>query len=164
MWRGCALAALGVLAKETGLAALLANAAIDLHRSWAVAATTNKNGNRWTWSQSGLPRRLARWAAALALVAGVRLLLLQGALPVFSPQDNPPAFHPHLLVRVMTFWYLAAFNWWLLLCPWGLSHDWQMGSVPLLTSPADPRNLLTGAALLALAALAYRCFADLEVD
>lgn len=64
----------------------------------------------------------------------------------------------------MTFCYLAAFNWWLLLCPWTLSHDWQMGSVPLVTSGWDPRNLLTCAALIALLAMSYRCLADLEVN
>lgn len=63
----------------------------------------------------------------------------------------------------MTFCYLAAFNWWLLLCPWPLSHDWQMGSVPLVTSGWDPRNFLTGAAMIALLALVTRCILDLEV-
>lgn len=65
--------------------------------------------------------------------------------------------------RLMTFCYLAAFNWWLLLCPWTLSHDWQMGSIPLVTSGWDPRNLVTCAALIALLALSYRCLMDLEV-
>lgn len=65
--------------------------------------------------------------------------------------------------RIMTFCYLAAFNWWLLLCPWTLSHDWQMGSIPLVTSGWDPRNLLTCAALFTLLAMSYRCLADLEV-
>ncbi|KAK4289209.1 hypothetical protein Pmani_037811 [Petrolisthes manimaculis] len=41
----------------------------------------------------------------------------------------------------LTLWYLPALNAWLLFCPWRLAHDWQMGSVPLLTSPTDPRNL-----------------------
>lgn len=66
--------------------------------------------------------------------------------------------------RLMTFCYLAAFNWWLLLCPWPLSHDWQMGSVPLVTSGWDPRNFLTGAAMIALLALVTRCILDLEVN
>lgn len=63
----------------------------------------------------------------------------------------------------MTFSYLAAFNWWLVLCPWTLSHDWQLGSVPLLTSAADPRHALTLLALAALLALAYCAIADVEV-
>lgn len=63
----------------------------------------------------------------------------------------------------MTFCYLAAFNWWLLLCPATLSHDWQMGSVPLVTSIGDSRNLITflffGLTLL----LAIRSLIDFEV-
>ncbi|KOB69970.1 Uncharacterized protein OBRU01_16483 [Operophtera brumata] len=51
-----------------------------------------------------------------------------------------------------------------MLCPWTLSHDWQMGSVPLVTSGWDPRNLLTCAALLALLAMSYRCLVDLELQ
>ncbi|KAG0717996.1 Transmembrane and TPR repeat-containing protein 1 [Chionoecetes opilio] len=57
------------------------------------------------------------------------------------------------LLEVLTFWYLPVFNVWLLLCPLTLAHDWQMGSMPLITSPADPRNvasLLFYAALLLL--------------
>ncbi|XP_047004848.1 protein O-mannosyl-transferase TMTC1-like [Schistocerca americana] len=63
---------------------------------------------------------------------------------------------------LLTFCYLAAFNCWLLLCPATLSHDWQMGSVPLVAQPADPRNLATAACLGCGAALLYRGLADLE--
>ncbi|CAB0037491.1 unnamed protein product, partial [Trichogramma brassicae] len=45
--------------------------------------------------------------------------------------------------RLLTFSYLTALNCWLVLCPTTLSHDWQMGSVPLVTSLADSRNLAT---------------------
>ncbi|CAL4128437.1 unnamed protein product, partial [Meganyctiphanes norvegica] len=30
-----------------------------------------------------------------------------------------------------------------MLCPSSLTYDWQLGSVPLITSPMDPRNCLT---------------------
>lgn len=33
------------------------------------------------------------------LLAGARLALLQGSLPAFSAQDNPPAFHPSFAIR-----------------------------------------------------------------
>nr|XP_045587924.1 protein O-mannosyl-transferase TMTC1-like [Procambarus clarkii] len=45
------------------------------------------------------------------------------------------------LRMVLTFWYLPVFNAWLLLCPWTLAHDWQMGSIPLITSIIDTRNI-----------------------
>ena len=39
--------------------------------------------------------------------------------------------------------YLIAKNFWLLLSPNDLCCDWTMGSIPLITSLADPRNLST---------------------
>ncbi|XP_041973421.1 protein O-mannosyl-transferase TMTC1-like [Aricia agestis] len=146
-----------MLAKETGYTALLLNLAVDVYRSWGVI---NKWPVKSRWKATWW--RVWRCTAGLLLLGALRLALLQGSLPSFSPQDNPPAFHPSFTVRLMTFCYLAAFNWWLLICPWTLSHDWQMGSIPLVTSGADPRNLLTCAAIIALVAMSYRCWLDLE--
>ncbi|CAK1551505.1 unnamed protein product [Leptosia nina] len=154
------LASLSMLAKETGLTALLFNVVFDLYR---CSGALFRSPVRWRW-KGDVCGRVSRGLAALIILASARLTLLQGCLPAFSPQDNPPAFHPSFSVRLMTFCYLAAFNWWLLLCPWTLSHDWQMGSIPLLSSIWDYRNLLTGAALLALLALLYRLFMDLELQ
>ncbi|CAH2063913.1 unnamed protein product, partial [Iphiclides podalirius] len=155
VWPSVLLAALSMLAKETGLTALLFNVIFDLYRCWGSII-------RCRWKGDSVYGRVARGMAALALLATFRIAMLQGSLPAFSPQDNPPAFHPTFIVRLMTFCYLAAFNWWLLLCPWTLSHDWQMGSVPLITSGWDPRNLLTLFALFALLALSYCCLVDIE--
>lgn len=66
--------------------------------------------------------------------------------------------------RLLTFCYLAALNCWLLLCPATLSHDWQFGSVPLVTSLADCRNLATCAMFGLGILLAYRCVVDFEVS
>ena len=41
--------------------------------------------------------------------------------------------------RTLTFLYLPVLNFWLLLCPTWLAYDWQMGSVPLVTSFTDLR-------------------------
>ncbi|XP_073967548.1 LOW QUALITY PROTEIN: protein O-mannosyl-transferase TMTC1-like [Choristoneura fumiferana] len=161
-WWSVALAALSMLAKETGLTALLFNVAFNLYKSWPGARCSFTV--KWRWKGEGACARVSVALGALALLAAARVAVLQGSLPAFSPQDNPPAFHPSFFVRLMTFCYLAAFNWWLLLCPWTLSHDWQMGSVPLVTSGWDPRNLLTCAALIALLALSYRCLVDLELQ
>ncbi|XP_061706674.1 protein O-mannosyl-transferase TMTC1-like [Cydia pomonella] len=171
MYHGCSnryracwsvvLAALSMLAKETGLTALLVNIVLDLYKSWPGARCSLMV--KWRWKGDACAR-ISIALAGLVLLATARVALLQGSLPAFSPQDNPPAFHPSFLVRLMTFCYLAAFNWWLLLCPWTLSHDWQMGSVPLVTSGWDPRNLLTVAALIVLIALSYKCWIDLELQ
>ncbi|XP_059061198.1 protein O-mannosyl-transferase TMTC1-like [Achroia grisella] len=163
VWSSVVLAALSMLAKETGLTVLLFNVTFDLYRCWSPISKPSL-AVKWRWKSDSHWGRVVRVLTALSLLIAARLALLQGSLPAFSPQDNPPAFHPSFIVRLMTFCYLAAFNWWLLLCPWTLSHDWQMGSVPLITSGWDPRNLLTCAAIIALVALSYRCLMDLELQ
>lgn len=44
--------------------------------------------------------------------------------------------------RTLTFLYLPAYNFWLLLCPSSLSYDWQMGSLPLIRTFKDFRAFL----------------------
>ena len=61
-----------------------------------------------------------------------------------------------LSFRALTFLYLPARAFWLLLCPSHLSYDWQMSSIPVLSSlsPAsDPRILAAAAFYAGLAAL-----------
>ncbi|CAH0717510.1 unnamed protein product, partial [Brenthis ino] len=161
VWSSVVLAALSMLAKETGLTALLLNISFDIYRSWN---SITRSPSRCRWRGDSVWCRVGKGVLVLMLLAGARLALLQGSLPAFSAQDNPPAFHPSFAIRLMTFCYLAAFNWWLLLCPWTLSHDWQMGSIPLVASGWDPRNLLTCAAFITLLALSYKCFMDLELQ
>ncbi|OAD62509.1 Transmembrane and TPR repeat-containing protein 2 [Eufriesea mexicana] len=67
-------------------------------------------------------------------------------------------------MRLLTFCYLAALNCWLLLCPATLSHDWQMGSVPLVASLADTRNLATCLFFGGCLILTYKAFMDFEVS
>jgi protein O-mannosyl-transferase len=50
------------------------------------------------------------------------------------------------------------------LCPSTLSHDWQMGSIPLLTSISDPRNIITFIAFCAALLIAYKGIIDFEVS
>uniref|UniRef100_A0A3Q4HU80 dolichyl-phosphate-mannose--protein mannosyltransferase n=1 Tax=Neolamprologus brichardi TaxID=32507 RepID=A0A3Q4HU80_NEOBR len=63
--------------------------------------------------------------------------------PNFSNSDNPAADSPSLITRTLTFFYLPAVNFWLLLCPDTLSFDWSMDAVPLIRSLADWRNFHT---------------------
>lgn len=60
-------------------------------------------------------------------------------------------------LRLLTFNYLVAFNLWLLLCPRTLSYDWQVGSVPLVTTLSDIRNLATLAFYVTLTVAVCRC-------
>ncbi|XP_076748886.1 protein O-mannosyl-transferase TMTC1 isoform X2 [Xylocopa sonorina] len=117
---------------------------------------------RWNDDSRHFSRRAAALLVSFGVLLVVRLALLHGALPKFSPQDNPAAFHPCFHVRLLTFCYLAALNCWLLLCPATLSHDWQMGSVPLVASLADTRNLATCLFFGGCLILTYKAFTDFE--
>uniref|UniRef100_A0A8B9GNA1 Transmembrane O-mannosyltransferase targeting cadherins 1 n=1 Tax=Amazona collaria TaxID=241587 RepID=A0A8B9GNA1_9PSIT len=50
---------------------------------------------------------------------------------------------PVFFCRFLTYSYLLAFNAWLLLAPITLCYDWQVGSIPLIESIWDARNLAT---------------------
>uniref|UniRef100_A0A8C7TZ60 dolichyl-phosphate-mannose--protein mannosyltransferase n=1 Tax=Oncorhynchus mykiss TaxID=8022 RepID=A0A8C7TZ60_ONCMY len=89
----------------------------------------------------------------VAVIMSFRLWLMGGSMPLFSEQDNPASFSPHLLTRFLTYCYLLAFNAWLLLSPAVLCYDWQVGSIPLVESLWDMRNvaaLLLGVVMVAL--------------
>jgi hypothetical protein len=55
--------------------------------------------------------------------------------------------------RQLTFNYLLPVNAWLLLHPFALCCDWTMGTIPVITSILDPRNLATLAFYVVLASL-----------
>lgn len=63
--------------------------------------------------------------------------------PEFSPSDNPAANCESFLTRSLTFLFLPAFNFWLLLCPRILSFDWSMDALPLVESVLDSRNVIS---------------------
>ena len=56
--------------------------------------------------------------------------------------DNPASVSP-TPSRQLTHNYLLSINSWLLLCPSWLCCDWTMGTIPLITSFSDIRNLYT---------------------
>lgn len=80
-------------------------------------------------------------------VATVVILQLRLSLPgpatEFSTADNPVAKSPSRLTRFLTFLYLPAFNFQLLLYPATLSFDWGMDAIPRLNSLCDFRNLIS---------------------
>ncbi|KAM7415151.1 hypothetical protein PAMA_019801 [Pampus argenteus] len=94
------------------------------------------------------------------LLVIVRVQVIQSQLPVFTRFDNPAAVSP-TPTRQLTFNYLLPVNAWLLLNPSELCCDWTMGTIPLVESPLDHRNLATLAfytflGLLSLHSLRYR--------
>jgi hypothetical protein len=66
--------------------------------------------------------------------------------------DNPAAVSP-TPTRQLTFNYLLPVNAWLLLNPSELCCDWTMGTIPLIESFLDIRNLATFAFFCFLGAL-----------
>ena len=68
--------------------------------------------------------------------------LLQYVKTVNSSFDNP-ASQSTTPTRQLTYNYLLAVNTWLLLCPDFLCCDWTMGTIPLVESLFDARNLAT---------------------
>ncbi|XP_050929487.1 protein O-mannosyl-transferase TMTC2 isoform X1 [Lates calcarifer] len=95
---------------------------------------------------------LAAWGVVLL---ACRFYWMGNKPPNFSNSDNPAADSPSLLTRTLTFFYLPAINFWLLLCPDTLSFDWSMDALPLIRSLADWRNLHTVVFYLGLLLLAW---------
>lgn len=67
---------------------------------------------------------------------------LINSFPSIIRFDNPAAVSS-TPTRQLTFNYLLPVNAWLLLNPSELCCDWTMGTIPLVESLLDPRNLAT---------------------
>nr|CAD7570595.1 unnamed protein product [Timema californicum] len=147
---GCVwFATCAVFSKETGVTVLGVCAAYDLlihSRRWRG----QRHGDIFNKRRS---RRMARSLLILLLTLGIllkiRLLQMGPHPPTFSTADNPTARCSSFLARFLTFSYLPAFNFFLLLWPQWLSFDWGMDAIPRITSLFDPRIFL---------ALVFYCF------
>lgn len=73
---------------------------------------------------------------------------------MFNRFDNPASV-ADMPVRHLSYNFLVSLNAWLLLFPCDLCCDWTMGTVPLVTSWLDPRNLMTLATYTVLSLLLY---------
>uniref|UniRef100_A0A671PN19 Protein O-mannosyl-transferase TMTC3 n=1 Tax=Sinocyclocheilus anshuiensis TaxID=1608454 RepID=A0A671PN19_9TELE len=89
------------------------------------------------------------------LLVIVRVQVIQSQLPVFTRFDNPAAISS-TPTRQLTFNYLLPVNAWLLLNPSELCCDWTMGTIPLVETLLDPRNLVTVVFYGMLSLLAYQ--------
>lgn len=78
------------------------------------------------------------------LSIGFRIWIMGGfgQFPVFTKFDNP-ASYAEFPTRHLTYNYLAALNFLLLIFPLNLCCDWTMGSIPLVRDILDTRNVLT---------------------
>lgn len=77
---------------------------------------------------------------------------------VFCYRFDNPASVSDWPARQLTYNYLVSVNAWLLIFPCDLCCDWTMGTIPLVESTSDPRNLATLATYAVIAALVYTAF------
>ncbi|CAG9768090.1 unnamed protein product [Ceutorhynchus assimilis] len=161
VWTSVIMGVMSMIAKETGITVFLVNLGYDLYLQWPNIRRTITEV-RWNLESLEFSFRATKILMSTGVLLALRLAILQGSLPRFCEQDNPAAFHNSIYVRFLTFCYLAAFNLWLILCPATLSHDWQMGSVPLVLSAGDSRNFITCFFFGLLFLLTLRSIVDFE--
>lgn len=116
---------------------------------------SGKSSLNVSWS-SDATKRLSVLAVTTVCLLMMRLQIMGSKLPVFTRFDNPASVAP-TPVRQLSYNYLVSVNLWLLLFPCDLCCDWTMGTVPLIESFSDARNIPTitvYAALLALVVIA----------
>ncbi|KAG8438464.1 hypothetical protein GDO86_004871, partial [Hymenochirus boettgeri] len=157
------LGACAMLVKETGITVFGVCLVYDLlflcprrfKRSPAAAQPFS-----FCYVDSPFLKRAAFVSCFVTVLLYFRLRLMGGSMPLFSEQDNPASFSPYLLTRFLTYSYLLAFNARLLLAPVTLCYDWQVGSIPLIHSMWDVRNMETFFLMGILVSLALRCLAS----
>ncbi|CAG9836177.1 unnamed protein product [Diabrotica balteata] len=110
----------------------------------------------YPWSGKAT-KRLAVLASTTLCLLLARLQIMGSQLPVFTRFDNPAsvAVTP---TRQLTYHYLISVNLWLLLFPCDLCCDWTMGTIPLVETFFDMRNLGTLTAYGFVAALLMKAF------
>ncbi|XP_048222870.1 protein O-mannosyl-transferase TMTC1 isoform X2 [Perognathus longimembris pacificus] len=120
--------------------------------------TTGSNSN-YLLSMRPFFKRAILVISYVVVILYFRLRIMGGSMPLFSEQDNPASFSPYVLTRFLTYSYLLAFNVWLLLAPVTLCYDWQVGSIPLVETLWDPRNMATVLLLAVVTSLSLHCLA-----
>ncbi|XP_044137349.1 protein O-mannosyl-transferase TMTC1 [Bufo gargarizans] len=149
-----------MLVKETGITVFGVCVVYDLQilclRRFLRDSSSEHSRNMWDVAAPFLKRALMI-SCYVIVVLGFRVYIMGGSMPLFSEQDNPASFSPYILSRFLTFSYLLAFNAWLLLGPITLCYDWQVGSIPLVHSIWDIRNVSTLLLLAVLLSLGLKC-------
>lgn len=142
-----------MLMKETGVTVLGIIFALEAFRVYASVCT----GRRWLAIRHVLKMILiTAWTSGLLYF---RFSIMGWHHPNFAPPDNPASKSPVTMTRCMTYCYIAWINIKLLLLPVYLSYDWSYGTIPLITSWFDFRNLAT---LLLLITFTYAILSTLR--
>ncbi|XP_064447524.1 protein O-mannosyl-transferase TMTC1 isoform X3 [Mirounga angustirostris] len=120
---------------------------------------TARNSRNFLLTMRPFLKRATLVISYVIVVLYFRLWIMGGSMPLFSEQDNPASFSPYILTRFLTYSYLLAFNVWLLLAPVTLCYDWQVGSIPLVETIWDVRNLATILLAVVMTLLSLHCLA-----
>ncbi|XP_066865064.1 protein O-mannosyl-transferase TMTC1 isoform X8 [Kogia breviceps] len=154
-----------MLVKETGITVFGVCLVYDLfslsHNRDKSYLTASHNRNFLLTMRPFLKRAILV-ISYVVVVLYFRLWIMGGSMPHFSEQDNPASFSPYILTRFLTYSYLLAFNVWLLLAPVTLCYDWQVGSIPLVETIWDMRNLATILLAVVMALLSLHCLAAVK--
>jgi len=110
--------------------------------------TRRRRENDWL----AFPLRMSMLFAVGLAVLALRFRIMGSTLPVFTVFDNPASYSPSP-TRQLTYAYLVAVNLGLLINPDSLCCDWTMGTIPLIQSFHDWRNLTTATAFAGLLAV-----------
>ena len=149
---------LAMLAKEPGAAVFGLNFLVD------AAAVFEQHQRQQHHQQKATPGAFPSSIRQATYTLGVRSLLLafmgggalgwrlalnNGQSPRFSNGANPAALTaPDSTTRWLTHAHVWVQSYWMLVCPQRLSVDWGYGSIPLIGSWGDERNLITAAGFL----------------
>ncbi|XP_071831327.1 protein O-mannosyl-transferase TMTC3-like isoform X2 [Apostichopus japonicus] len=106
------------------------------------------------WFNKSLQRMISLILFGVGLLI-LRIYLMGTNMPIFTKDDNPAAVAP-TPVRQLTQWYLLPINVWLLLYPYPLLCDYTRGTIPLVQSITDPRNLATLTFIITLSVISGR--------
>ncbi|KAK8735458.1 hypothetical protein OTU49_005399, partial [Cherax quadricarinatus] len=156
------LATTAMLCKEQGITVIAICAVYELFivqkvRGWELLqfgeGVVSGKGSVPPWLADMAPRVFVLVATTLGLMLA-RVHVMGAQLPVFTRFDNPASVAP-TPTRQLTYNYLLSVNTGLLLLPSALCCDWTMGTIPLVESFTDLRNLGTLAVFAVLTKLSY---------
>ncbi|XP_032288656.1 protein O-mannosyl-transferase TMTC1 isoform X2 [Halichoerus grypus] len=151
-----------MLVKETGITVFgvcLVYDLFSLSHKQEKSYLTARNNRNFLLTMRPFLKRATLVISYVIVVLYFRLWIMGGSMPLFSEQDNPASFSPYILTRFLTYSYLLAFNVWLLLAPVTLCYDWQVGSIPLVETIWDVRNLATILLAVVMTLLSLHCLA-----
>ncbi|XP_043093670.1 protein O-mannosyl-transferase TMTC1 isoform X2 [Puntigrus tetrazona] len=154
-----------MLVKETGVTVFGVCVLYDflvLCRKPLISHLSRSGLKELVGNSSPFVKRACIISLHVTVIMSLRLWLMGGSMPLFSEQDNPASFSPYLLTRFLTYCYLLSFNAWLLLAPTVLCYDWQVGSIPLVESLWDGRNIASLALAFVMLALSLNCVTRLQ--